>query len=294
MNRWILGVLAGLVFILVTGHEPGIGNYIFGALAGVVVLSLIVYFAGDSLSLIIRLGVVFFITFWYHDFLELNSHTFFDSYKRVSFDEFLQSTWGLAWNQSLEEAKKDTAGIKMQRHMYKQYIANMSAREARRTEWLHSGQFSDLERAAAYANRSFSLATQSLGEHMSKALGIDQWVNRPRSKWEHIAFPEYSVSFFRLRIVGALTVLSVLGAILLVQNMIRSPKHENRYTTVCESIFTFDGWYRINFLVIAFILGFLMSLLCLFISGPAPFLFPYLYSPLFGFFVWVVLLRNRE
>jgi hypothetical protein len=294
MVRLILGVLSGLAFTLIAGHDPSTSSYIFGALAGVVIVSLVVYFAGDSLNLMIRLAVVFFITFWYHDFLELNSHNFFDSYKRVSFDEFLQSTWGLAWNQSIEDAKKDTAGIKRQRYMYEQYIANMSAREARRIAWLHSEEFSDLERSAAYANRSFSLATQKLGEHVSKALGITKWVNRPRSKWERIAFPEYSVSFFRLRIVGTLTVMSVLAALLLAQNIIRSPKHENRYTTVCESLFTFDGWYRINFLIIAFIFGVLMSLLCLFLSGPAPYLFPYLYSPLFGLLVWMVLLINRD
>lgn len=294
----VLGVGAGIVSLSIFERDPNLGAYILASIGGVVGLKLYHRFnLGDVLlGKVFKLAMVLAVGIWFHFFLGLASHSVFDPYHRPSMDEYLISTWGPAWGKPLEEVKQDEEIMRKMRRDIQTWHSRLNEFEKTRSDVIHSDQYSDFTRSAAYANFYLSRICDSFGHKTKDKLGWDKWVYTPTTRGDKIIpiFALHSPSMFRLRILGHFSLLCLLGGALVVMRFVPiHPDSRFKFGTLAERIASYEGAIRVVFLAACMVFASLVVNLFVFVSGPSEVIYPFVAPVPFVLVVWFSLL-SRE
>ena len=298
ISFFVLGVGAGLVTLSIFERNPSIGTYLLAGIGGIVGLKIYHRFSlGDTLlGKALKLAMILAAGIWFHLFVGLSSHHVFDSYHRPSMDEYLISTWGPAWGKPLEEVKQDEEIMRKMRRDIQNWHSKLNEFEKKRSNAIHSDRYFDFARSAAYANHYLSRICDHFGYLVKDKLGWNEWINRPATLGDKIlpVFALHSPSMFRLRILGHVSLLCLLGVVLVAMRFIPiQPDSHFKFGTLAERIASFEGAVRIAFIATCMVLASLIVNLLVFVSGPVEVMFPFLAPVPFVLVVWSSLVRRE-
>jgi hypothetical protein len=229
---------------------------------------------------------------WMFSFSIWSKHVTAESYKVLTWEEYLEMPWGPAFGPKTAEEAMDSMSpseLRMMRQMYKGHSTNVAKIKADMDRYIKEEE-SLFAKTAIRANVLFTDLSESIGTAL-KPNWVDEWINSPIRDFDRLAHPFSHVRVLRMRFFSFAVVGAIIAGLLALTWCLHKKPDEHK--TVVELLFSTAGVVRLLVIMLLLSLGAQAPIMTLFI-GPPWKIIPFLFAPLSGVLLYLTTFKGRE